>query len=41
MRAQGISGLQTRPGRARKPILQEVDLEQVKEPSRKTDSEFQ
>lgn len=29
--SEGISGLQTRPGRGRKPILQVVDLEQVKE----------
>lgn len=29
--SEGISGLQTRPGRGRQPILQVVDLEQVKE----------
>ena len=28
--AEGINGLQTRPGRGRKAILQAVDLEQVK-----------
>lgn len=29
--SEGISGLQTRPGRGRRAILQVVDLEQVKE----------